>query len=171
MTDLIVMSILLAGPHHGYALKKRAGLVLGQRELHNNVIYPLLNRFIKSGWVTRKEVDGERGQTRQVYSLTAAGRRALVEQLSSFSEKQAYSESEFHLRVALFELLPHQMRQRILAVRTALLEKREGHLKALQVAEKLGNFNAEVVAFRRKQVRAELGWIRKLSRLKSRIKT
>src|SRR5579884_2138594 len=105
MTDIIILAILLDGPQHGYALKKRAGLVLGQRELHNNTVYPLLNRFIERGWVSQKEREGERGQTRLVYSITPAGRRELIERLSQFDEKQAFSENEFHLRVAMFQLL------------------------------------------------------------------
>jgi DNA-binding PadR family transcriptional regulator len=168
MTDLIILAILTAGPVHGYALKKRAGLVLGQPELHNNIIYPMLNRFIEQGWVKRKEANGERGQTRQVYSITAAGRAALVEKLSEFGEKQAYSEKEFHVRVGLFELLPPDARNRILAARRGVLERREAHLALLQESEKLGGFNAEVVGFTRRQVQSEMEWIRKLSRMRAR---
>jgi len=169
MNDLIVLAILLDGPQHGYALKKRAGVILGQPELHNNIVYPLLNRFIEQGWVSCKETGGERGQTRQVYSLTATGRRHLIARLSEFDEKQAYSEREFHLRVGLFELLPAEVRRRILAGRESVLERRDEHLKRLQKSEKLSGFNAEVVGFHRRQVEAEREWIRKLSRLRSRI--
>lgn len=168
MIDLIILSILLAGPQHGYALKKRAGVVLGVPELHNNVIYPLLNRFIKRSWVSKKETAGERGQTKQVYSLTAAGRRALLDQLTEFDKKQALSEHEFHLRVAFFGLLPGEARRKILAERMAVLERRDQHLKLLKSAETLSGFNAEVVDFRQRQLQSEMQWIRKLSRLKSR---
>ena len=171
MNDLIVLAILLAGPQHGYALKKRAGLVMGNRELHNNIIYPMLERFIKRGWVSRREAEGERGQTRQVYSLTSAGRKALIEHLSEFDLKHALSENEFHLRVGLFELLPPDSRDHILQARSAVLRERDEHLKSLRAAERLSGYNAEVVVFRRQQIESELKWIRKLSRLKSRTKT
>jgi len=169
MADLIILAILLAGPQHGYALKKRAGLVLNQPALHNNTIYPLLNRFIERGWVSRKETDGQRGQTRQVYSLTRAGRDELIERLSAFDDKQARSENEFHLRVSLFELLPSETRQSILAARTAVLDQRDDHLHRLQKSERLSGFNAEVVAYKRQQIESEIQWIRKLSRRRSRI--
>lgn len=171
MTDLIVLSILLDGPQHGYALKKRAALILGQRELHNNVVYPLLKRFIREGWVKVKEAEGERGQTRQVYSLTVSGRSALLDRLSEFDARQAYSENEFHLRVAFFALLSAEARRHILASRTAVLRKYDEHLKALQATERLSGFNAEVVAFRRHQIGAELQWIHKLSLRKLRTTT
>ena len=171
MTDLIILSILLSGPHHGYALKKRAALVLGKRELHNNLVYPLLKRFIRQGWVKVREAEGERGQTRQVYSLTAAGRSALIERLAEFNGTQAYSEDEFQMRVAFFSLLPADARQRILDARSAVLNKQHEHLKALQAQEELAGFNAEVVAFRARQIHAELQWIRKLSGSKPRTRT
>ena len=74
MNDLIFLSLLLPGPLHGYALKRQGGIISGQAELHNNLVYPLLRRFVVRGWVTRRKTAGERGQTRQVYSLTEIGR-------------------------------------------------------------------------------------------------
>ena len=168
MNDLIILAILLDGPQHGYALKKRAGLVLNQPELHNNIVYPLLNRFIAEEWVNKREMEGERGQTRQVYSLTALGRQELVKRLSEFDDRQAHSESEFLLRVSLFSLLPAATKEHILNTRAALLERRNQHLALLQKSEKLAGFPAEVVCFNRSQVQAELKWVQKLSRLRTR---
>ena len=170
MNDLIILAILLDGPQHGYALKKRAGMVLNQPELHNNIVYPLLNRFIENDWVNKKEMEGERGQTRQVYSLTAAGRQELIRRLSEFDDRQAHSESEFLLRVSLFPLLPAAVKERILNTRAALLERRNQHLGRLQRSEGIAGFPAEVVNFNRSQVQAELKWIKKLSRLRPRKK-
>ena len=58
MNDLLMLAALLGGPKHGYALKKQAGLMTGQANLHNNLVYPLLRRFVARGWVTRKKVAG-----------------------------------------------------------------------------------------------------------------
>ena len=168
MNDLIILAILLDGPQHGYALKKRAGMVLNQPELHNNIVYPLLNRFIANGWVKKKEMEGERGQTRQVYSLTVAGRQELIRRLSEFDDRQAHSESEFLLRVSLFALLPAATKERILNTRAALLQRRNEHLGRLQQSEELTGFPSEVVKFNRSQVQAELKWVTKLARLGTR---
>jgi DNA-binding PadR family transcriptional regulator len=46
------------------------GLISGKGEMHNNLVYPLLRRFVESGWVSKRKGPGERGQTRDIYALT-----------------------------------------------------------------------------------------------------
>src|SRR5574337_2170086 len=104
MNDLIILALLFDGPKHGYQLKREAGFILGQGEMHNNLIYPLLRRFTTQGWVTRKAVPGERGQTRQQYALTAKGRKQLLERLAEYSGQEVLSPSAFTARVGMFEL-------------------------------------------------------------------
>lgn len=164
MIDLIILANLVDRPKHGYALKKQAGMVFAQSELHNNLVYPLLRRFTSQGWVTRKSAPGERGQTRQQYALTPAGRRALLERLNSFDEKEAQSIEEFLLRVGLFELLEPAARERILDARQQVLTRREEHFAHLQQME-LGVYGSEVVGFLRQRVKDELVWLRRLHRL------
>ncbi len=164
MIDLIILANLLDGPKHGYALKKQAGMVFAHSELHNNLVYPLLRRFTSQGWVTKKSARGERGQTRQQYALTAAGRRALRERLNTLDEKQAQAAEEFLLRVGLFELLEPAARQRILDTREQLLTRREQHFAQLQEMQ-LGVYGGEVVEFLRRRVKDELAWLRRLRRL------
>jgi DNA-binding PadR family transcriptional regulator len=65
MNDLFLLANLLDDPKHGYALKKQVGLISGQEEMHNNLVYPLLRRFVESGWVRKRQGAGERGQTRE----------------------------------------------------------------------------------------------------------
>ena len=164
MIDLIILANLVDGPKHGYALKKQAGMLFAHSELHNNLVYPLLRRFTSQGWVTRKSAPGERGQTRQLYALTAAGRRALLQQLNTFDEKQAQAAEEFLLRVGLFELLEPAARQHILATREQLLVGREEHFAQLQQMD-LGIYGSDVVEFLRRRVKDELAWLRRLRRL------
>ena len=102
MNDIIILSLLLEEPKHGYRLKQEAALFSAQLPLHNNTVYPLLNRFLKAGWITQREGDGERGQTRLLYEITAAGRKALREKLNEFSETDAADGNAFRLRVGLF---------------------------------------------------------------------
>jgi DNA-binding PadR family transcriptional regulator len=164
MIDLIILANLVDGPKHGYALKKQAGMVFAQAELHNNLVYPLLRRFTSQGWVTKKSAPGERGQTRQQYALTPAGRRALLDRLNAFDEKQAHSAEELLVRVGLFELLEPATRQRILEARQQVLTRREEHFARLQQME-LGAYGSEVVGFLRQRVKDELNWLRRLRRL------
>ena len=164
MIDLIILASLMDGPKHGYALKKQAGVVLGDSELHNNLVYPLLRRFTSQGWVTKKSLPGERGQTRQQYALTAAGRRVLIEQLNSYGEKEARSAEEFLMRVGLFELLQPESRERILDARQQVLKRREVHFAGLQQLD-LGVYGGEVVNFLARRVGEELVWLRRLRRM------
>lgn len=165
MTDLIILSMMLAGPKHGYQLKHEAGMVFGQEVLHNNLIYPLLRRFLKDGWVSKKEVPGERGQTRQQYSLTAQGRRMLLERLSQFTEADAASDEEFRSRVGLFELLQPEVRENILTRRESYLQRLDQRLAVLETNLKVGKYGAEVIGQLRDQIALEATWISHLRRI------
>jgi len=116
MNDLLMLAMMLDGPKYGYQLKREAGWIMGQ-ELHNNLVYPMLRRFLDDKWVSKKSVPGERGQTRQQYILTAEGRRKLFERLNAFSDGDAASEGAFHLRVGLFPALQPQARDATLQFR------------------------------------------------------
>ncbi|MFZ0637355.1 MAG: PadR family transcriptional regulator [Candidatus Acidiferrales bacterium] len=95
MNDLIVLVTLWDGPKHGYRLKKEAGQILGLIDLHNNLIYPLLRRFAAKRLVSKKTVPGKRGQTRQLYALTALGRRTVIRRLSEYNDRDARSPEGF----------------------------------------------------------------------------
>jgi DNA-binding PadR family transcriptional regulator len=165
MNDLIILATLLDGPKHGYQLKREAGFILGQGAMHNNLIYPMLRRFTAEGWVSKKTVPGERGQTRLQYAITALGRRELVTRLSEFSESDASSFSGFITRVGMFDVLEAWVRERILKQRESYLQAREGKLAGLRKSMDLGTYGKEVVRYLIEQIHSELGWLRRLHRL------
>jgi DNA-binding PadR family transcriptional regulator len=170
MNDLLLLSTLLDGPKHGYALKKRAGLITGQRNLHNNLVYPALKKFVRNGWVTRRSASGQRGQTREIYSLSAKGRQELIRQLEDFSEKEALGTPGFQLRVGLFHLLAPESRERILDVRDARLVARADHFLRVKQAFPLGEWAGEVVEHSLKLMQDERKWIAHLRRINARQK-
>jgi DNA-binding PadR family transcriptional regulator len=155
---------MLPGPKYGYQLKKESALIIGQ-ELHSNLVYPSLRRFLAEGWVSKKAVPGDRGQTRQQYAISAKGRRHLFARMSEFGESDAASEDAFHLRLGLFEALKPEVRQSILGQRENWLQRRDHHLAALQASMELGRFGGEIVRHRRRQVEIELEWIGRLRRI------
>lgn len=157
--------MLLPGPKHGYQLKHEAGMVFGQQTLHNNLIYPLLRRFLNDGWVSKKKVPGERGQTRQQYSLTAQGRRVLLERLSQFTEADAASANEFRSRVGLFELLQPEVRETILTRRESYLQRLDQRMALLESNMKVGKYGGEVIGQMRDQIALETKWIQHLRRI------
>jgi DNA-binding PadR family transcriptional regulator len=160
-----MLATLLSGPKHGYQLKREAGFIFGQDALHNNLVYPLLRRFMKEGWVTKKTLPGERGQTRQQYTITHAGRRALLDRLSAYTESDAHTSETLLLRVALFDILPFQVRNEILNTRENYLRQRSERLAALPQHMQLDAYVSEILRHLRKQSEAEIEWIARLRRL------
>jgi DNA-binding PadR family transcriptional regulator len=165
MNDLIILATLLSQPKHGYQLKREAGFIFGDTALHNNLIYPMLRRFTKEGWVTKKALAGQRGQTRQQYALTAFGRKTLIERLGQFGQQDAGSFPGFITRVGMFQILALATRKQILQQREGYLLQREQQFAALAENLELDGYAAEVVIYLRKQLQLELAWIRRLQRL------
>jgi DNA-binding PadR family transcriptional regulator len=167
MNDLILLAALMEGPRHGYALKKLAGFMAGHGSMHNNLVYPLLRRFVEKSWVTKRTTDGDRGQKRDLYTLTPRGKLALLQQLSRFTEKQASSENEFRVRVGLFSMLERHEQEHILAERGRWLARRQERLEKLRAAMAAMSADAwghSVMLFCLSQVRAERNWIAELAR-------
>lgn len=168
MNDLLLLANLLGGPQHGYALKKQVGLISGQSEMHNNLVYPLLRRFVERGWVNKRKGPGKRGQTREIYALTNKGKQELLRRLSHFTGKEASAENGFRLRVGMFNVLDAEACGRILAQRDEWLAAREQRLARLSGALDLGVWGGEVVRFLHDQISAERKWISRLKRKLSR---
>jgi DNA-binding PadR family transcriptional regulator len=76
--DLLMLSVLAAGPAHGYAvitaLRARSG---GTFDLPEGTVYPALHRLERAGLLTSSWQDAE-GRRRRVYALTADGEAALA---------------------------------------------------------------------------------------------
>lgn len=160
-----MLAMLLGEPKYGYQLKRETGWMMGQEDLHNNIVYPMLRRFLEEGWVTKKSVPGERGQTRQQYALTAEGRRYFFERINAFSDADASSAEAFRLRVGIFAGLTPESRGAILSKRENYLQRRDQKLEALQANMELGKFGREIVRYMRKQIEMEQDWIRHLRRI------
>jgi DNA-binding PadR family transcriptional regulator len=167
MNDLILLGALMEGPQHGYALKKLAGLLLGHEDMHNNLVYPLLRRFVENSWVAKRTTDGQRGQKRDLYALTAKGKLELLQRLSRFTEKEASSEDEFRVRVSLFSVLDRDTRERLLDQRDRFLVGRLARLETIHTDMAAMNADAwgySVLRFYLSQVGAERKWIAALKR-------
>lgn len=170
MTDLIVLALLLEEPRYGYDIKKDAAVVLGHKPLHNNIVYPLLAKFRKRGWVRRRKAPGERGQTRQMYTLTRAGRAETLRRVREFSEEDARNPAAFQARVSLFGMLKVRERGEILAKREQVLLRSRARLKEIEKHFAMGQFARAVIELRRKQTETERAWLRKLWRIRKRVR-
>lgn len=165
MNDLLLLAMMLDGPKYGYQLKREAGWMMSQEALHNNIVYPTLRRFLEEGWVSKKTVPGNRGQTRQQYALTAEGRRVFFERMNAFSEDDAKHAEAFYLRVGVFTALQPEHRVAILGRRDHYLAQRDQRLDTLQSNMDVGRFGGEIIRHMRKQIQIEREWIRHLGRI------
>ena len=77
----LVLSILDEGESYGYAILKRIDeLSGGELEWTDGMLYPLLHRLDRLGYVEARWEASNGGRRRRYYSITSAGRSALTEQ-------------------------------------------------------------------------------------------
>jgi PadR family transcriptional regulator PadR len=77
----LVLAILAGGESYGYAILKRVrALSRGELEWTEGMLYPLLHRLRRLGYVTSKWRTSPEGRRRKYYVITDAGRGALADQ-------------------------------------------------------------------------------------------
>lgn len=77
----LVLAILAEGESYGYALSKRVReLSGGELEWSDGMLYPLLHRLERQGWVTTAWRVPPEGRRRKYYAVTDTGRTALADQ-------------------------------------------------------------------------------------------
>ncbi len=77
----LVLAILVEGESYGYAILKRVrALSGGEFEWTDGMLYPLLHRLRRLGYVTTEWRTPPEGRRRQYYMITDHGRTALAEQ-------------------------------------------------------------------------------------------
>ena len=76
----LVLAILAEGESYGYAILKRVrALSGGELEWSDGMLYPLLHRLGRQGYVTTEWRTPPEGRRRRYYAITAEGRAALAE--------------------------------------------------------------------------------------------
>lgn len=83
--EMLILQTLTIQPMHGYAVAKhiadRSGDVL---RVEQGSLYPALERLLSKGFVTSKWGDSPTGRKARYYTITAAGRRRLGQEISEF---------------------------------------------------------------------------------------
>jgi len=70
----LVLAILSEGESYGYAIIKRVGELSGGRlQWTDGMLYPVLHRLERNGWVQATWGEAESGRRRRYYKLTKAG--------------------------------------------------------------------------------------------------
>lgn len=83
--DLLVLKTLSLAPMHGWGISQRVQqLSDGVLEVNQGSLYPALQRLEKDGLVTSEWGTTDNNRRARYYTLTAAGRSALGEELESW---------------------------------------------------------------------------------------
>ncbi|HEY0258792.1 MAG TPA: helix-turn-helix transcriptional regulator [Lacisediminihabitans sp.] len=81
MATPLVLAILADGPSYGYAIHKRVReLSGGELEWTDGMLYPLLHRLDRLGYVRADWGSSPEGRRRRYYEITDAGRAELAQQ-------------------------------------------------------------------------------------------
>ena len=83
--DLLILKTLSWGPAHGYAIARWIEQLTGAAlQVGEGSLYPALHRLEHRGWIEAEWGVSELGRRAKYYQLTAAGRRQLGEEISSW---------------------------------------------------------------------------------------
>jgi len=76
--DLLVLTVLAAGPMHGWGISQRLQQrSRGMLEVNQGSLYPALQRLAQKGWIESEWRVTENNRRAKYYRLTRAGRRAV----------------------------------------------------------------------------------------------
>ena len=83
--DLLVLKTLSLAPMHGWGISQRVQQISkGVLEVNQGSLYPALQRLEKEGLITSEWGTTDNNRQARYYRLTAAGRRALGDELESW---------------------------------------------------------------------------------------
>jgi len=162
--DIVILAMLSNQPMHGYEIKKSVEQVVSI-SLNNKVLYPTLKRFEEMHAVEREVVRQEGKPDRHMYSITEHGRELLQMLLQEDSPELLRNDSEFLVRVSMFDLLEPEARLAILRTRTEIIKAKIEHIRFMRTLASAGNalrFAQEVITFNEQQNQHELEWIQSL---------
>ena len=85
--ELLILRTLLFGPLHGHGIAKHIQRTSEDvLQVEHGSLYPALNRLQKSGCITSKWEQTERGREMRMYKLTPKGRKQLFVEQSKWAE-------------------------------------------------------------------------------------
>ena len=88
--DLLILKTLSLEPAHGWAIAKRIEQMSRDvLQVQQGSLYPALHRLEHQGWITAEWGASETNRRARFYSLTKAGRKQLVTELSKWERLSA----------------------------------------------------------------------------------
>ena len=80
-TEPLILSLLSSGESYGYALIQQVKQLSGDKiEWTDGMLYPVLHRMEREGWIQSRWGTAPNGRKRKYYSLKKEGKEVLKEQ-------------------------------------------------------------------------------------------
>ena len=88
--ELLVLKALSLAPMHGWGIAQRiAQMSQDVFRVQQGSLYPALQRMVRKGWIRSEWRTSENNRRSRYYVLTAAGRRRLATELSTWERVSA----------------------------------------------------------------------------------
>lgn len=79
-TEPLILSLLSEGESYGYALIQKVRRLSGEQiEWTDGMLYPVLHRMERKGWIRSRWGTAENGRKRKYYAIRKDGTKALAE--------------------------------------------------------------------------------------------
>lgn len=118
MYELIILSLLMRFPLHGYLIAQIANDTIGPwARISNGTLYPLLTKLERQGLITRVNEGQSAAQTEQqarTFQITDEGRKRFYQVMMDTSSNIGDYQRLFHLKVPYLDLVPVRERQHLL---------------------------------------------------------
>lgn len=102
-----LLGLLAETPRYGYEIKQNFEGTLGNVwSVSYGQLYPTLRRLAEQGWVTKKTAPGKKAAEKNIYSITAQGKKMLDEWLLKPLRSSYKVKDEFTLKFLFFSKLP-----------------------------------------------------------------
>ncbi len=109
MYELIILSLLMSGPLHGYLIAKITNDIIGPwAKVSNGTLYPLLTKLEKSGYIAIVHEESEQRQGERIartFEITEDGRKRFHHLMMDTSSNPGEYQKFFQLKVAYLFLL------------------------------------------------------------------
>ena len=98
----LILSILRGGESYGYEIiQKVRELSGGELEWADGMLYPVLHRMEKDGFVSTKWKISKEGRRRKYYRLTPEGREELIKEMKEWESVNKAVVKSFNIKPAL----------------------------------------------------------------------
>ena len=92
--DVLILKIIALGPVHGYAVAQRLQQISRDvLQVQQGSLYPALHRLENRGWLATEWGTSDNNRKAKYYRITAAGRKQLVQELSTWRRFSAAVEA------------------------------------------------------------------------------